>query len=98
MRERRSFAIACAAAALAAACGAACGACGSRGAVSLRGQAQPAISLAGYGVVAGDPARAAGNRQAIQRAIDEHAGSGAELVLPPGAIYLDRGPRYTSLR
>lgn len=97
MRERRSFAIACAAA-LAAAGAAACGACGSRGAVSLRGQAAPAIALAGYGVVAGDPARAAANRQAIQRAIDEHAGSGAHLVLPPGEIYLDRGPRYTSLR
>lgn len=98
MSGRRTLAIACAAAAAAAAIAVACGSCKSRGFVSARGAAEPGIALAGYGVVAGDPARAAANRQAIQRAIDEHAGSGAQLVLPPGEIYLDRGPRYTSLR
>ena len=81
----------------AAACGAS-GGCGAKGAISARGQAEPAISLAGRGVVAGDPSKATSNRLAIQRAIDEHAGGGVHLVLPPGAIYLDRGPRYTSLR
>jgi len=97
-RPPRLLAIAAAAAAVAAAACGACGACGAKGSVSLRGPAEPAIALAGYGVVAGDPARATANRLAIQRAIDEHAGGGVQLVLPPGAIYLDRGPRYTSLR
>lgn len=60
--------------------------------------APPVIELAAYGVVAGDPARAVANRLAIQRAIDERSGSGAVLELPPGAIYLDRGPGYVSLR
>jgi hypothetical protein len=83
---------------LAIACAVIAAACGSRGAVSSRGQAEVAISLASRGVVADDPARASSNRVAIQRAIEEHAGSGAHLVLPPGEIYLDRGPRYASLR
>ncbi len=83
--------------AAAAACSAS-GGCGAKGVISARGQAEPAISLAGYGVIPGDPTKATANRLAIQRAIDEHAGGGVHLVLPPGAIYLDRGPRYTSLR
>ncbi len=90
-RGRWLLAIACAAAAAAAACS-------SRGAAPARGRAEVAIALAGYGVVAGEPGRASANREAIQRAIDEHAGTGAHLVLPAGEIYLDRGPRYTSLR
>lgn len=78
-------------------------ACGSQGAVSARGQveAEPAerlVSLTSYGVVPDDPARAARNREAIQRAIEEHAGSGAHLVLPAGEIFLDRGRYYTSVR
>jgi len=93
MSGLRTLAIACFATAVAA-----CGSCGSRGSVSVRGQAEPGIALAGYGVVAGDPARATANRLAIQRAIDQHAGGNVHLVLPPGEIFLDRGPRYTSLR
>ncbi len=58
----------------------------------------PAIELATYGVVADDPARASQNRLAIQRAIDERSGERVVLELPPGAIYLDRGPNYVSLR
>jgi hypothetical protein len=96
MSGRRTFAIAAAAAA--AVVVAACGSCGSRGSVAVRGQAEPGIALAGYGVVAGDPTRATANRLAIQRAIDGHAGGHVDLVLPPGEIFLDRGPRYTSLR
>lgn len=78
---------------------AAAGACSSpSGVVALRGQAEPLVSLAAYGVVPDDPSRASANREAIQRAIDQHAGSGAHLVLPAGSIYLDRGRYYTSLR
>jgi hypothetical protein len=56
------------------------------------------IDLAAHGVVPDDPARATQNRLAIQRAIDEQSGRRAVLALPPGAIYLDRGPGYASLR
>jgi hypothetical protein len=95
MRARPSLAIACAAAAAIA--GAACG--NRRAAPSpAPPRAGPEIALAAYGVVPGDPGRAAANREAIQRAIDEHAGTGAHLVLPPGEIFLDRGRYYTSLR
>ncbi len=78
MSGLRILAMACAVAAAATVAGAACGACGSRGSVSVRGQAEPGIALAGYGVVAGDPARATANRLAIQRAIDEHAGGNVQ--------------------
>jgi hypothetical protein len=88
---------------LAIACAAAAAACGPPAAISAGGAGAPApagpvIPLAGYGVVPDDPGEASSNREAIQRAIDQHAGSGAHLVLPAGAIYLDRGRYYTSLR
>jgi len=56
------------------------------------------VSLASYGVVADDPASAAQNRVAIQQAIGEQSGKHVVLMLPPGAIYLDRGAGYVSLR
>jgi len=57
-----------------------------------------AVPLTTYGVVADDPARAARNRAAIQRAIQDQSGNHAMLVLPPGAIYLDRAANLVSLR
>jgi hypothetical protein len=57
---------------------------------TLGGSPYVDLRLAPYFIVAGIPAAAAANTAAINRAITTFSGTGAALVLPAGAVYLDK--------